>query len=730
MSSRAWGRAAAIALALWSGAAGAQDATSPDAPEGEPVYLDEIVVVTATRSPTEAAAVSGAVTVIPREALQRQAEVSGSVADALSKVVPGLGQPTHSMSLQGQTLRGRKVLVLIDGVPQNVIRDGLRNLTTIHPSAIERIEVVPGATAIYGESGSGGIINIVTRAPGSGDVRLETEVGVSTSPVDASGALGGSLRQAVSGKRGRFDLSASATYERTGGYFDAAGGRIPPDVQGSLSDSNALDLFVKGGVGWGEGQRLQLTVNRFDHDQDTTWAIDPAVKGEAPGDQRATAIDGLDLADQQGTDNTVVSVDYSARSLLGSRVHAQAYFRDYLTRFGPNDSRTNPNVATLLQSRLESNKLGARLELDTPLPQTSFARSRVLWGADYSAEETSQPADLFDSAAYDESDGLVFRKTGETLWVPEIRPRNLGLFAQAETRLSWPVILRAGVRHDRVQVEVPDFTTIVGNAVNGGTLELSDTLFNVGAVWFASDAISVFGNFSQGFSLTDIGLFLRQAPAGFSVEGSELLDAQRVDSWEAGLRGDLGAVRFTATGFFNRSDLGTTIRRVGEAFVPTRAPERIYGFDATLDADLSARWRSGGTAAWSEGENDIDGDGVYKALDGFRIPPLKVTAYVEHDTLPRLKWRNRVQALYSGFRDRAYHDLGAAAFGGREVNDYFTVDLASSIALGRGTLSLGVENLLNQAYFPVVSQLIRTGDNTSYLASRGTVVKLGYAFTY
>lgn len=729
MSVRAWGRAATTALALWSGAASAQDASTPDVPEEEPVHFDE-VVVTVTRSPTEAAAVSGAVTVIPRAELQQQVEVSGSVSDALAKIVPGLGQPTHSMSLQGQTLRGRKVLVLIDGVPQNVIRDGLRNLTTIHPSAIERIEVVPGATAIYGESASGGIINIVTRAPGSGELRLDSEVVLSTTPVEAGRSLGGQVRQGVSGKRGLLDLSASASFEHTGGYFDARGDRIPPDVQGNLADSHALDLFAKLGADVAHGHRLQLTFNRFDNIQDTDYAIDPAVKADAPGDQKATAIDGLDLEEQQDTANTVVSLDYEGHSLLGSRVHAQAYLRDYLTRYGPNDSRSNPNVAALLQSRLESRKLGARLELDTPLPELPFARSKLLWGADYSDEETSQPADLFDAEAYDQSSGLVFRKTGETLWVPVIKPRNLGVFGQLETKLAWPLILRGGVRHDRVWVDVPDFTTIVGNAVTGGTLELSDTLFNVGAVWFATDAISLFGNFSQGFSLTDIGLFLRQAPAGFSVEGSELLDAQRVDSYEAGVRGDLGALRFTTTAFFNRSDMGTTIRRINGAFIPTRAPERIYGFDATIDADLSPRWRTGGTAAWSEGENDVDGDGQYKALDGFRIPPLKLTAYVEHDTLPRLKWRNRVQAMYSGPRDRAYHDLGETAFGGREVEDYVTVDLASSIALGRGTLSVGVENLLNQQYFSVVSQLIRTGDNTSYLAARGAVVKLGYAITY
>jgi iron complex outermembrane recepter protein len=723
-----WTRTSLVAVIAGIGLAQAQELAPGERIEEEPLTLEE-VVVTVTRSPTEAAAVSGAVQIVSRDELKQQAELSGSVSDALSKIVPGLGPPTHSMSLQGQTLRGRKVLVLIDGVPQNVVRDGLRNLTTIHPSAIERIEVVPGATAIYGESASGGVINIVTRAPGAGPLHLETEAAMGTAPVRPGAGLGGSLRQAASGSRGALDYSLSAAFERVGGWFDASGDRVPPDVQGNLSDSNSVDVLGK--LGWTFGaQRLQLTVNRFDHAQDTTWAIDPAVKTEEPGTQKAAARDGLDLDEQQGTRNTVASLDWQAPELLGSNVHAQVYFRDYLTRYGPNDSRTNPAVAAIIQSRLESQKLGGRLDVTTPLPKRSFATPRLLWGVDYSLEETSQPADVFDPELYDASGGLDFEKIDEKLWVPMLKPQDLGLFAQLEAHLAWPFVVRAGVRHERVSVDVPDFTTIVGNAIQGGTLRLDDWLFNAGVVWLATDAVSVFANFSQGFSLTDLGLMLRQAPAGFSVEGSALLDAQRVDSWEAGVRGDWRTFGFAATGFYNESELGTTIRKIGESFVPTRAPERVYGFDLSFNVSPAEGWRTGATAAWSEGENDIDLDDEYLALDGFRIPPLKVTAFVEHDTVPRWRWRNRVQALWSGSRDRAFRDLGDTAFGGRKVDDYVVLDLASSVALGRGTLTLGVENLLNQEYFPVVAQLVRTGDNTSHLAARGATVRLGYAISY
>jgi iron complex outermembrane receptor protein len=61
-------------------------------------------------------------------------------------------------------LRGRQVLVLIDGIPQSTpLRNGARDLRVIDPSAIERVEVIKGASAIYGNGADGGIINYITK---------------------------------------------------------------------------------------------------------------------------------------------------------------------------------------------------------------------------------------------------------------------------------------------------------------------------------------------------------------------------------------------------------------------------------------------------------------------------------------------------------------------------------------------------------------------------------------
>src|SRR5699024_2648133 len=157
------------------------------------------------------------------------------------------------------------------------------------------------------------------------------------------------------------------------------------------------------------------------------------------------------------------------------------------------------------------------------------------------------------------------------------------------------------------------------------------------------------------------------------------------------------------------------------------------GFDATLDVQPTDRLRLGVAASLvkGEGKRDTNGDGVgdgpYLALNGFRIPPLKIFGYVEFDTVPSWQWRNRVQVLYSGDRVQAFHDLGPTAFGGRKVESFTTVDLISTIRLGPGTLKLGIENLLNNQYFTPVSQMLRNGNNTSYAAARGAVFNLGYS---
>ncbi|MEG0851972.1 MAG: TonB-dependent receptor plug domain-containing protein, partial [Flavobacterium sp.] len=125
--------------------------------------LNEIVI-TAGRIPEHISTVPSSVTILNQQDIQSQSNITSNLSAILGNAVPGLGTSTNKATNSGQTLRGRAVLVLVDGIPQSTpLMNGARDLRTIDPLVIERIEVIKGATSIYGNGSGGGIINYITK---------------------------------------------------------------------------------------------------------------------------------------------------------------------------------------------------------------------------------------------------------------------------------------------------------------------------------------------------------------------------------------------------------------------------------------------------------------------------------------------------------------------------------------------------------------------------------------
>lgn len=712
-------------------------------------------VVTAARSPVSVAAVPGAVTVVTREQLAAQTQVAPRLGPALAQLVPGLGATTETVSNFGQNIRGRTVLVLIDGVPQSTSRNVSRDLVNIDPAAVERVEVIRGATALYGDGATGGVINIITRRPEAGPVRFATDVSTeaSLSRPGAAG-LGPRVSQRITGGQGRLAVVASGTASRTGALFDADGDRVPPDPtgQGGFAETNSYDLLGKVSYAVSGRQRLGFTVNRFQSRQGTDFASDFSVNALPAYQQKARALPGLELARGQGTGNTLANAEYVHDALFGSRVRMQAYARDYHTVFRPFDDRRYRTLTDTLaggssqtrrvytggyvmQTYVNSAKGGGRLELESPLLRRAAPRlgATLLWGADYTNETTEQPVYTYDSAAFVASRGTAFRKVGDRVFVPPIDQRSLGLFAQFAATPVPRALVRAGVRRERATLAFDDFTALNSVPVAGGALRFRPLLANAGAVLTVSGAVSAFANYSQGFSLADVGRVIREPARGFTL-GSREARPQRVDQVEAGVRGAWRPAQASLAAFRNTSALGTS---VGPNLEVVRAPERVRGVEGTLDVQPGRGLGAGGTVSWTEGEfyTRVGADSVWQPLNTFRIQPLKLTAYAEHRT--RAGWTNRVQVLHSGARDRAYDAFlrrpgvnpAAPGFGERRVAAYTLVDVLSRVDLGRGALTLGVRNLLNAQYFPVVSQLMPVG-NASYSAAPGATLSAGYSVAY
>lgn len=711
-------------------------------------------VVTATRSAVAVGTVPAAVSVVDRAQLETQARIAPRLGPMLAQAVPGLAAATENLSNFGQNVRGRTLLVLIDGVPQSTSRNVSRDFVNLDPAMVERVEVVRGATALYGDGATGGVVNIITRRTEAGPLRFTTDVSTEASlSRPGSAGLGPRVAQTLTGGQGRLTFTASGTAARTGALFDAAGDRVPPDPtgQGGFAETNSYDLLGKVGYAINGAQRVQLTANRFQSDQDTDYASDFSINTQPAYSLKARAIPGLVLERGQGTTNTLLNGEYVHDALIGSRVRVQAYGRDYETIFRPFDDRRYRTVTDtvggaarsrrvytsghVMQTYVESRKAGGRLEVETPLLKRLAPRlaATLLWGADYTNETTAQPVHTYDSTAFVTSNGTVFSKTGDRLFVPPIDQRNLGLFAQLAASPVSRLHLRGGVRRERASLSFDDFTALNGIPVAGGELRFNPVLVNAGAAVTLTGAVNVFGNYSQGFSLADVGRVIREPAAGFTL-GSREARPQRVDQWEAGVRGAWQPVQASLAVFRNESALGTS---VGPNLEVVRAPERVRGVEGTLDVQPVRRLSLGGTATWTEGEfwTRVGTDSAWQPLNSFRIQPLKLTAYAEHRTLAR--WTNRLQMLHSGARDRAFDAFlarpginpAAPGFGERRVEAYTLVDLLSTVDVGRGALTVGVRNLLNTQYFPIVSQLMPVG-NVSYSAAPGATLSVGYSVRY
>ena len=102
----------------------------------------ERITVTGSRIVESLDEVPASITLIDQQTINENLQVSSELQNLLAVAVPGMAPGTGSSSNFGQTLRGRNVLVMIDGVPQDTpLRNGGLGIRTLDPASIERIEV-------------------------------------------------------------------------------------------------------------------------------------------------------------------------------------------------------------------------------------------------------------------------------------------------------------------------------------------------------------------------------------------------------------------------------------------------------------------------------------------------------------------------------------------------------------------------------------------------------------
>lgn len=670
------------------------------------------VTVTASRKPEVVDRTPASVQVINAREVQAQSMISPSLSSILGYTVPSLGMGSNGTSNTGQTLRGRTPLILIDGIPQSTpLRNGARDFRTIDPSIIQRVEVIKGATAIYGNGADGGVINYITLQPNSAQkFNATTSLARTGMAVHANETGGFRINQQINGMAGKLDYAVAGLYEKTGVYKDAEGVVITP-VNG-YGETNLINVFSKLSYNLNDKNRVELMYNYFSSKQNSQYIEQAGKHNVSP----SIGVKGVVNSIDEGTRyNHNAYFKYQAKGLfLNSSLEASAYMQKFYTVYG-----YSIYFIPAVQSTIHSDKKGLRLQLNTPWKIGKQVENELLYGVDYLNDKTWQ----------DLTDGRI--------WVPKMNLQNAAPFAQLSLTIKKYWVFKAGYRLDQVSLTIPSFTQVKtsqsqgGKLINGGNLSFSASTFNTGLRYTKWEAFKPFVSFTQGFSMVDIGLYVRSAKEDDIAKMQ--LQPIIVNNYELGFSSSLKKVTLTASAYASTSKIGSNIVEQDGFYVQQRAPERILGVEGSLEVAAIKNLVIGAGVSYMEGRADINKNGSYSDsvdvyLTGRRIIPLKIISHIKFS--PNSRSFINLEWVYSGNRKHFQPQAnGKYKFGEGPVTAYGVVNLNGAYNLTEKIrFFAGIENLLNKDYYNTTSQWYAT--DAYYIKSNGTRYQAGVSYKW
>lgn len=668
--------------------------------------VDE-VVLTASRKRENIKEIPSSITVVGEKQVQSQLTVNSDITSILQYTVPSLATSSGQTSNTGQTLRGRQVLVLIDGIPQSTpLRNGARDLRSIDPSAIERIEVIKGASSIYGNGADGGIINYITRRSKS-DKKISGISQFGITGQQYGGTLGYRASQLLSGKISKFDYVVSLAYEKTGYMKDADGVNLSPTY--STAKMNNYNGMLKLGYAINDNQRVEASYIGYASKSDLNLGLKTGKYGVTPtiGEGEGK---NLETTPQGTPRNHNFKLSYDNKNLWkGTSLNVNLYLQDFRTVYGYSDTFLNGG-----QSNVISKKTGARANFDTQLWSGKNSQGEIIYGLDVLNDQTVQKLE----------DGRY--------WTPDMNMTNIAPFLLVKVDLMKKLTIKGGLRYENIAVKVGDFNTLStvksdgtftkSIFVTGGDLKYNALVGNIGVRYNIENYINLFGSFSQAYSINELGRILRTSTEGTiqNLETKPII----VNNYEFGATGQIAKwVNYEITSYVSTSKLGATfIQSPDRALTIQRSPEVVYGVEGFLHFTPKKWINFGGSYSWMEGITSVKDDGDYSTkINNSRISAPKVLAYVQIRPTQALSIGLDMLHAFAQNRFEPNTKTGLYVYGEGKVPDYTVFNLKSSYEVNQNwKVSLGIENLFNKNYQPAIAWWgARDADFTNSLGMRG-----------
>jgi iron complex outermembrane recepter protein len=677
------------------------------------------------------------VQVIDNEALSTQIKAGSNLKEALGHLVPGIDLGNQGRSGFGQNLRGRPMLVMIDGVSLNSSRGTARQLDSIDPFHIERIEVLSGASSLYGGGATGGIVNLITRKAADAPSRFTSELGL-TSGLNASDDRQLRVAQSISGGNETVQGRLGIAVQDNGRFFDSQGKALRSDItQTDLQDTRSIDAMGNLQFNLGQGQNLDLSAqyyrNKFEGSSylyaGTNFA---GIYGKQP--QLLEQREGFSSDVVPMTERAMLNANYHARDVLGGHdFYLQGFWRQEELDFAPFPasyvSASHQNTAVW----------GLKAALAKQIGDVS-----VRYGLDWDREDFDSSMTLFDSRQAMASGGLINRKIGSTGRYPDYRVDSKAVFGQMDWKLSDRTTLSAGLRHQRMGLEVQDFVAATqqvymalgsgktADVVPGGNADYNVTLFNLGAHFKPLEGHSTWLNYSEGFELPDPGKYFGDGK--YTLQGTHWQLNQGIDPNSAplkgiktrqvewGWKGQQGPLSFQTALFYAWSDNSIELNRNTLLIDVLEKKRRNYGWEGSLNYALNRQWGIGGSWLLMQSQERKSNAWQRQGID--MASPSKLTLHTDYQ---HGDWKARLQATHQ----RTLKDDNQQA-----IKGFTTVDLMGSTQLGKGLVSFGIQNLLDRRYLTTWSQRAAyiygasATPETFAFYGRGRTFSVGYTVNY
>ncbi|EDP60742.1 TonB-dependent receptor [Vibrio sp. AND4] len=679
--------------------------------QAEEYSSEEKMVVVSNRMPKAISDIPGTVWYIDSQTIEQEYRGGKSLDEILAATIPSLDVSSGGRTHSGQNLRGRSLMVMIDGVSLQSVRSLSRQLDSIDPFNIERIEVLSGATSIYGAGSAGGVINIITKKASGEEVELESFVS-GTSGFSSSEDFDYKLAQSIAGGNEKVQGRASVAYTKTRGYFDANGTMVTPDItQGSTQFNETIDLLGNLQINIAEDQQLNLLAQYYDSQQDTPYGLYFEKDGNG-NFQFVDVREGYSADRQQGTERVMLSAAYSNNNFFTQQLIAELSYRTEDHTFMPYTEDGKSKLATN-SSRQSTDIFAMKVALSK-----SFDSWNLTYGIDGFIDKFDSDKAIYDQATTEASGGLVHVISEMQGRYPGIDTQSIASFMQVDYSITQDWSLQAGYRFQRMDVDVSDFQAISrSDFIPGGSTDYTEGLLNLGTIYHVNPTSQVWANFSQGFDIPQLYRYYGKS-ATQDVDASKL-DGIKTDSYEIGYRNDLDAISLQSALYYSHSS--ATVQYEDDLSISGLAePKRVYGAEAQLSYWATDMLQLGVLGHYVVTETETKtGWEDHKAMEASTSKAGAWVGWFDNDYSLKLQSLTMFD----------YKDADQ-----RKLDGFTVVDFTGNYQLPIGNLGFGVKNLLNEDYYTTWSQRAqywyRGSDALYQYKGRGRTFTLNYQVTF